>query len=105
MSATKTHRTRLGVNRLEDRCTPAHVVGYYPEWATWGNAQQPGRMYLPADIPASKMTDVVYSFARIQNNQIAVYDEYAALQKDFGPAGPDQYDGLFGQFRLMKQNN
>lgn len=100
MSATKSRSPRLAITRLENRDVPARVVGYYPEWATWG------RNYQPADIPASKMTHVVYSFAKIDaNNQIALFDEWAALNKDFGPAGPDQYDGLLGQFRLMKLNN
>ncbi len=93
MAATPSRRARLAVTRLEDRITPTARVGaYYTEWSTYD------RNYQVTDIPADKLTHLIYSFAQVQNNQVTLRDPYAALQKPF----PDGRHGNLEELQALK---
>ncbi|MDG1360051.1 MAG: glycoside hydrolase family 18 protein, partial [Phycisphaerales bacterium] len=69
------------------------VVAYYIEWGTYG------RNYQPADIPYDKITHLNYAFADIgPDGRIALFDEYAAIDKSFpGDTWDQPYRGLINQ--------
>ena len=69
------------------------VVAYYIEWGTYG------RDYQPSDIPYDKITHLNYAFADIrEDGRIALYDEFAAIDKSFpGDTWDQPYRGLINQ--------
>jgi len=69
------------------------VVAYYIEWGTYG------RNFQPADIPYEKITHLNYAFADIApDGRIALFDEYAAIDKSFpGDTWDQPYRGLINQ--------
>lgn len=93
------------------------VIAYYAGWATYG------RDYQVADIPASKLTHINYSFINLVNGECVIGDSYADLEKRHGeevsPEGkvyaadkwyyapgeaqPD-YFGNFGRLQQLKQH-
>ncbi len=50
------------------------VAAYFTEWGIYNNA------YTVADIPAAYLTHIIYSFASIENGEIALVDRHAALE-------------------------
>jgi chitinase len=55
------------------------LAAYFPEWGIYG------RNFQVADIPAEKLTHVIYSFLDLKpSGQVAILDTYAALDKRFG---------------------
>ena len=76
------------------------VIVYFTEWAVYG------RNFHITNLPAAKITHVNYAFAKVDaNNQVAVWDTYAATDKFY--AG-DCWDvgckrGSFHQITLFKQ--
>lgn len=65
-SADRSHR---------DWLEPMVVAAYFAEWGIYGDAP-----FTAADIPASRLTHVIYSFAAIENGEIALVDRHAALE-------------------------
>ena len=79
------------------------IIGYFPEWGVYS------RGYHIADIPADSLTHVNYGFARIVDGKIAVWDDYAALQKHYeatdtwdGSQGPLE-KGSFNQIKVLRE--
>ena len=64
------------------------IIGYFPEWGVYS------RNYHIADIPGEKLTHINYSFAKIENGEVAIWDEYAFLQKHYSET--DTWDGSQG---------
>jgi chitinase len=57
------------------------LVAYFPEWGIYG------RNFQIADVPADKLTHLVYAFADLTpSGNVVLYDSYAAVEKRF-PAG------------------
>lgn len=54
------------------------LVGYFIEWGVYD------RKYSVKDIPADKLTHLNYAFAKIVDGECAVFDSFAALEKDGG---------------------
>lgn len=75
------------------------VVGYFAEWGIYG------RNYHVADIPADKMTHVVYAFAKIsESGEVALFDPYAAIDKAYSSDTWDEsLRGNFKQLKLLKK--
>jgi GH18 family chitinase len=58
------------------------VAAYFPEWGIYGRDVQ------IADVPADRLTHLIYAFARIDpSGQMALFDSYAATEKRFTEAG------------------
>ena len=53
-------------------------VGYFPEWAVYDRA------YTISDMPGQHLTHVNYAFVQIVDGECALYDSWAALEKDGG---------------------
>lgn len=73
------------------------VVAYYAEWSIYG------RKFNVGDIPADKLTHVIYAFARIsEKGEVGLFDSYAAIDK-FYPG--DKWDAGFlrGNFHQLQQ--
>jgi len=106
-NATFANSKATGTITNNDRITnpnnSSKVVGaYYPEWAIYG------RNYQVADIPADKLTNLYYAFAKIDNNgEVAVFDSYAAVEKRFDGDWntPKDFAGNFEQLNLLKQQH
>lgn len=76
------------------------VAGYFTEWGIYD------RNYQVMDIPAEKVTHVIYAFARIENGEIALCDPYAAIEKSFpGDSKRDVYRGNFKQLQKLKKKH
>jgi chitinase len=57
------------------------LAAYFPEWGIYG------RNFQVADVPAEKLTHLIYSFLDLKSNgEVALFDSYAAVEKRF-PAG------------------
>ena len=103
-----------------------HVVAsYFVEWGVYG------RNYHVMDMPASKLTHILYGFIPVcgpnqslqqanasgysvlvqqcagkQNYEVVVHDKYAALEKSYpGDKWDDPIRGNFGQLIKLKQAN
>jgi len=67
--------------------SPAHTVaGYYVSWGAYG------RNYTPHDIDATKLTDIIYAFAKIDKGEVTL-----------GDAAVDPRN--FAELRDLKQQN
>ena len=89
------------------------LAAYFPEWGIYG------RNFQVADIPAEKLTHVIYSFLDLKSNgQVAILDTYAALDKRFGagetvsgeadqwyypPGDPRAEQTVWGNFNQLAQ--
>lgn len=51
------------------------VAAYFTEWGIYEDEP-----FTPVDIPAAYLTHVIYSFAAIENGEIAIVDSHAALE-------------------------
>jgi chitinase len=81
---------------------PKHVVGYFAEWGVYE------RKYTVPDVPADKLTDIIYAFAKIDDNgECAVEDSRAALEMAYPGDPPDAgaLRGSFHQLQLLKQKH
>ena len=100
---SKATGTILNNDRPINTTNSNKVVGaYYPEWAIYG------RNYQVADIPADKLTNLYYAFAKIDNNgEVSLFDSYAATEKRFDGDWntPKDFAGNFEQLNLLKQQH
>lgn len=73
------------------------IAGYFAEWGVYA------RNYHVNDIPADKITHVIYAFAQIANGEIALFDAYAATDKFYpGDRWDEPLRGNFKQLQLLK---
>jgi chitinase len=76
------------------------IVGYYPEWGVYD------RKFHVADIPASKLTHINYAFAKIDNGECALFDRFAAVEKQYPGDNPEgKLRGNFRQLQLLKEQH
>jgi len=81
------HSQALGFQHNTMSTTPI-VAAYFPEWAIYGRDVQ------IADVPADRLTHLIYAFARIGNDgRMQLFDSYAATEKRF----TDPEDAVGGQ--------
>lgn len=90
------------------------VAAYFPEWGIYGRDVQ------IADVPAERLTHLIYAFARIgSDGQMELFDSYAATEKRFTdpadavggeadrwyyPAGDPRSDqSVFGNFNQIAE--
>lgn len=72
------------------------VVAYYTEWSVYD------RKYDVAQVPADKLTHLIYAFARLDaKGDVSVFDAYAATDK-FYPGDKWDKDYLRGNFRQLQ---
>ena len=69
------------------------IVAYFAEWSVYG------RKYNIPDIPADKITHLIYAFAKIDRGEVALGDSYAAIDK-FYPG--DKWDAGQGTRRVAR---
>lgn len=76
------------------------IAGYFAEWGVYG------RNYHVADIPADKVTHIIYAFAKIANGEVTIFDSYAALDKWYpGDNWEEELRGNFKQLKLLKKKH
>lgn len=86
-------------------CTSIHsiepvIAGYFAEWGIYG------RNYHVSDIPADKITHVIYAFAKISNGEVDLFDSYAAIDKFYpGDNWNEPLRGNFKQLKLLKEKH
>ncbi|KAI1211415.1 glycoside hydrolase family 18 protein [Annulohypoxylon truncatum] len=92
------------VNQVEKRASSFQNTVYFTNWGIYG------RNYQPAQLPASQINRVLYSFANLQSDG-TVYssDSYADLQKHYdtdswNDVGNNAY-GCVKQLYMLKQAN
>ncbi len=75
------------------------IVGYFTEWSVYD------RNYQVKDIPADKLTHVNYAFAKIVDGECALFDRFAAVEKEYPGDGraKDGVRGNFNQLQLLKK--
>lgn len=71
------------------------VVGYFTEWSVYQ------RGYHVSNIPADKLTHLIYAFARIVDGECALFDSYAATDKAY-PGDRWDAGALRGSFRRLE---
>ncbi|MCO5065500.1 MAG: glycosyl hydrolase family 18 protein [Rhizobiaceae bacterium] len=63
------------------------VAAYFPEWGIYG------RDYMVNDVPVESLTQLIYAFAKIdEDGKMAIIDPYAALEKSF--TAEESIDGV-----------
>lgn len=63
------------------------IAAYFPEWSIYS------RDFNVADVPADKLTHLIYAFSKIDaNGRMSLFDTYAATEKSFNAA--DSVDGV-----------
>lgn len=77
------------------------VVAYYAEWSVYA------RKYNVPDVPAAKLTHLIYAFAKVEGGEVKLYDSYAAIDKFYKG---DRWDagflrGNFHQLQLLKKKH
>lgn len=87
----------------------AIVAGYYAEWSTYTPD------YQIADVPADKLTHLIYAFTQIDaNGELTLFDRYAAVERLFSAedsvdgvadAGDQPLAGNFNQLAKLKEAN
>jgi chitinase len=89
------------------------MAAYFPEWGIYG------RNFQVADVPAEKLTHLIYSFLNLKSNgEVALYDSFAAVDKRFGagetvsgeadqwyypPGDPRATQTVWGNFNQLAQ--
>ncbi len=89
------------------------MAAYFPEWGIYG------RNFQVADVPAEKLTHLIYSFLNLKSNgEVALYDSFAAVEKRFGagetvsgeadqwyypPGDPRATQTVWGNFNQLAQ--
>jgi len=89
------------------------LAAYFPEWGIYG------RNFQVADIPAEKLTHVIYSFLNLKSDgEVALFDSFAAVEKRFGagetvsgeadrwyypPGDPRATQTVWGNFNQLAQ--
>lgn len=88
------------------------VAAYFPEWAIYGRNVQ------LADVPAERLTHLIYAFTRIgDDGRVQLFDSYAAVEKRFTnpaeavggladswyypPEDPRSAQSVFGNFNQL----
>src|SRR5262249_16128171 len=71
------------------------VVAYYTEWSIYA------RKYDVSNVPADKLTHLIYALARIEKGEVALIDAYAATDK-FYPGDKWDKDYLRGSYRQLQ---
>ena len=57
------------------------LAAYFPEWGIYG------RNFQVADVPATQLTHLIYSFLNLKSSgEVALYDSFAAVEKRFSAA-------------------
>lgn len=77
------------------------MVGYFAEWDVYD------RNYHVTDIPADKLTHVIYGFANISpEGQVELFDKYAATEKFYaGDSWNESLRGSFKQLQMLKKKH
>lgn len=89
------------------------LAAYFPEWGIYG------RNFQVADVPAEKLTHLIYSFLDLTpSGQVALFDSYAATEKRFAahetvsgeadqwyypPSDPRAQQTVWGNFNQLAQ--
>ncbi len=81
--------------------SPRRVLGYFPAWGVYG------RDYHVPDVPADKLTHLIYAFANIENGRCVLGDPYADIDRfyDGDSWDPGSLRGSFHQLELLKQDH
>ena len=75
------------LNASSDAAAAPIVAAYFPEWGIYG------RDYTISDVPADKLTHLIYAFAKIdESGRMALFDNFAATDKAF--SAEDSVDGI-----------
>ena len=75
--------------------TPKRVFAYFASWSVYA------RNYHVPEVPATRITHLVYAFAKLEGGKIALGDPYADTQK-FYPGDSWAVGALRGSFRRMQ---
>ncbi|MCD8481916.1 MAG: glycoside hydrolase family 18 protein [Verrucomicrobia bacterium] len=82
------------------RSYPFVVVGYFAEWGIYTAD------YTLADVPADRLTHLIYSFAKIEDGRIAIVDPQAALHFEMPADRPESWPaGQLAQLRTLRERN
>ena len=89
------------------------LAAYFPEWGIYG------RNFQVADVPAEKLTHLIYSFLDLKSDgKVALFDSYAAVEKRFSagetvsgeadawyypPGDPRATQTIWGNFNQLAQ--
>jgi GH18 family chitinase len=89
------------------------LAAYFPEWGIYG------RNFQVADVPAEKLTHLIYSFLNLKSNgEVALFDSFAAVEKRFAahetvsgeadqwyypPGDPRATQTVWGNFNQLAQ--
>jgi chitinase len=76
------------------------VAAYFSEWTIFTEG------YTVADIPAERLTHVVYAFIQIKDGEVAFVDEYAALEAPLARDDSQSWpDGNLPQLRTLRERH
>ncbi len=77
------------------------VVGYFAEWSVYA------RDYEVSQIPADKLTDIMYAFADVSDDgRVVLYDRGAAIDQAYpGDTWDQPIKGNFNQLAKLKEQN